>query len=133
MVRTIFLYLQSNKKRAVCIASIWTVLILLACFIPGTTLPKVQIQLADKWVHFFIFAGFSFLWYFVCKKVNIINGLLLIAVATLTGYGVECIQGSGWVKNRSYEFNDVIADAIGGILGVLLFSFCNYYFHKKTQ
>lgn len=121
MIERLFKYFQSNKKWAVLIASIWTALILFACFIPGSNVPKVNLPLIDKWVHFIIFASFSFLWYVVVKRKSTKNSILLFLTATLFGYLVEVIQGSGLVANRSYELNDVIADAIGGLLGVVLY------------
>lgn len=39
----------------------------------------------------------------------------------MIGFIVELIQGSSWVVGRAYEVNDVIADGIGGILGVVLY------------
>lgn len=117
----LFRYLITHSSKAVLLATIWTAFILLACFIPGTTLPKVAVPLIDKWVHFIIFAGFTYLWYFRFKKPNLKSSLILIILATGLGYLVEIIQGSDWVSNRSYEVNDVIADSIGGILGVILF------------
>src|SRR5690606_9293175 len=109
----------SHTSKAVLIASIWTAFILFACFIPGSSIPKVNIPLADKWVHFIIFAGFSYLWYFTFTKVTVLNSLFLMVLAAGLGYMVEIIQGSGWVVNRSYEWNDVAADSIGGIIGVV--------------
>jgi VanZ family protein len=127
----IFKYFQTHPSKAVLIASIWTAFILFACFIPGSTLPKVAIPLIDKWVHFVIFAGFSFLWYFPFKKVNFFNATLLIVLSFGLGYLVEKIQGSGWVINRSYEWNDVVADTLGGVIGVLLFHVANFFFKRK--
>jgi VanZ family protein len=131
LIAKIFHYLQSNKSKAVLIAIVWTAFILLACFIPGSTIPKVNIPLIDKWVHFIIFAGFTFLWYCVANKISFTNSILLIIIASLLGYTVEIIQGSGLVKNRNYETNDIIADAIGGILGVIIFLIFHSKFSKK--
>lgn len=131
MIANVFKYLQSNKSKAVLIAIVWTALILLACFIPGSSIPKVDIPLIDKWVHFLIFAIFTFLWYFVANKTSIKNSIILICAATLLGYVVEIIQGSGIVVNRSYETNDIIADSIGGIIGVVLFLIFHHKFSKK--
>lgn len=46
---------------------------------------------------------------------------MLILLAFVVGYMVELIQGSSWVIGRAYEVNDVIADGIGGIIGVFLY------------
>ncbi len=132
MIGAIFRYFQSHTSKAVLIASIWTAFILLACFIPGSALPEVNIPLADKWVHFIIFAGFAYLWYFTFSRVTVVNGVLLVLLSAGVGYLVECIQGSGWVVNRSYEINDVLADTIGGMLGVICFHISNRIFKQRS-
>ena len=126
----IFRYFQTHKSKAVLIACIWTAFILFACFVPGTALPKVAIPLIDKWVHFIVFAGFTYFWYFTFTRVSLKNSILLVLLATAVGYLVECIQGSGWVVNRSYELNDVVADGIGGILGVVSYHVSNHIFKQ---
>ncbi len=115
----------SDKKWAVCIAIIWTALILFACFIPSDNIPKVNVPLMDKWVHFVIFAGFSFLWLCVWQNANAGPLIIIFVLSVALGYSVELIQGSNLVRGRSYETNDVIADAIGGALGCVLYKLFN--------
>ena len=121
MLTTVIKYFIQHKIWAVLIAIIWTALIFIACFLPGNEIPNVQIPMIDKWVHFVIFAGFSFLWYLSVPKATVFKSLLLIILSFLIGFIVELIQGSSWVVGRAYEVNDVIADGIGGILGVVLY------------
>ena len=113
--------LLKSKKRTRLLAILWTLLILVACLIPGREVPNVHIPLADKWVHFIIFAGFSFLWLSVFDKAKMLHGLLIFLLSVSLGYAVELLQGSGITSGRSYDLYDVLADAIGGALGVLLF------------
>ena len=121
MLTSVIKYFIQHKFWAVLIAIIWTALIFVACFLPGNELPNVQIPMIDKWVHFLIFAGFSFLWYLTMPKANALKTCFLILLSFAIGYMVELIQGSSWVKGRAYEVNDVIADGIGGIIGVILY------------
>lgn len=121
MLTTVIKYFIQHKIWAVLIAIIWTALIFIACFLPGNEIPNVQIPMIDKWVHFVIFAGFSFLWYLTVPKATVFKSILLIILSFLIGFIVELIQGSSWVVGRAYEVNDVIADGIGGILGVVLY------------
>ena len=121
MLTSVIKYFIQHKFWAVLIAIIWTALIFIACFLPGNEIPNVQIPMIDKWVHFVIFAGFSFLWYLSVPKATVFKSLLLIILSFLIGFIVELIQGSSWVVGRAYEVNDVIADGIGGILGVVLY------------
>lgn len=117
----IFLWFIKNKKWTVRVAIAWTVLIYIACLIPGNEIPDVKIPLADKWVHCIIFAGFSFLWLCVRPHSRLLFGLLLFLISVAVGYSVELLQGSGITRGRSYDLNDVLADAIGGAIGVLIF------------
>lgn len=115
--------LFENKKFAVQIASIWTALILIACLIPGNEVPELDIPLMDKYVHFIIFAAFSFLWLCTFTKPRFSAGLLLLIASVALGYLVELLQGSGITTGRSYEEADVLADGIGGLIGVISFFF----------
>jgi VanZ family protein len=47
--------------------------------------------------------------------------MLLFLLAVLVGYLVELLQGSGITSGRSYDMWDVLADGVGGALGVILF------------
>lgn len=110
-----------SPKKALLLAIFWTLGILLACLIPGNEVPHIRIPLADKWVHFIIFAGFSFLWLSTFKHANAAKGVLIFILSILSGYAVELLQDSGITRGRSYDIYDVVADGIGGALGVVLF------------
>lgn len=110
------------KKQARFIAILWTLLIFIGCFTPGNELPKVNVPLIDKWVHLVMFGGFSFFW--LCANPNIklprLSVLLLISIAL--GSVIELLQGVFKFLGRSMEFMDAVADSLGGLLGILLFS-----------
>ncbi|KAA5534440.1 VanZ family protein [Taibaiella lutea] len=120
-MKMLFNFFTKNKTRAKIIAVLWTLMIFVACLIPGRDVPSVHFPLIDKWVHFVIFGGFSFLWLAVFQTTNIRKRVLLFLLAVLTGYLVELLQGSGITSGRSYDLWDVLADSIGGALGVGLF------------
>jgi VanZ family protein len=110
-----------SPKRALVLAILWTSGILLACLIPGNEVPDIHIPLIDKWVHFIIFAGFSFLWLNTFISATVVKGVLIFILSVLLGYTVELLQDSGITTGRSYDVYDILADTIGGALGVLLF------------
>lgn len=120
-MKQIFFFFTANKNRAILFAVLWTLLILVACFIPGREVPDVRIPFIDKWVHFVLFGGFSFLWLCTRKRPVPGTGLVVLLASIALGYGVELIQGSGFTSGRSYDMYDVYADSVGGLLGVLLF------------
>ena len=120
-----------SQKRALQLAILWTSGILLACLIPGNEVPHIHIPLADKWVHFIIFAGFSFLWLSTFKQANAAKGVLIFILSVLLGYAVELLQDSGITTGRSYDVYDIVADAVGGALGVCLFFIRRRAFRAK--
>lgn len=122
-MKKLFSFFTANKNRATFLAALWTLLILTACFLPGREVPDVHIPFMDKWVHFVLFGGFSFLWLCSRARATQRTGIVVFGASVLLGYMVELIQGSGLTTGRSYDVYDIYADAVGGLLGVLLFFF----------
>ncbi len=105
----------------------WFIICTVLLTLPGSTLPSEnwmgKIAL-DKWIHVFLFGVMAFLACWAIFKINkkntrqrsyfIIAGLLCIA------YGVimEYVQ-KYYVPNRSFDPGDIIADAIGSVLGTV--------------
>ena len=105
-------------------ATVWTLLILAACFIPGSEIPDLKVPLMDKWVHFLLFGVFAFLWLLAYPSGNPARLIGVFVIAALFGYGVELLQGAlrPWL-GRSYSAMDALADAVGGALGSASFWF----------
>lgn len=120
-MKTFFLYLLENKKKTWILFLIWTTIIFVGCFLPGYDIPDVQIPFIDKWVHFVFFAGYSFLALCLFKKPNSLQKLLILLSAAVLGLMVELIQGSGLIPGRGFEWNDILADSVGGVIGIILF------------
>ena len=110
------------KKQARYIAILWTLLIFIGCFMPAKDIPKVDAPFIDKWVHFVLFGGFTFLW--LCSRPlhnwGWLSTMLLIGIAL--GACIELLQGALPSLGRACEFLDAVADSIGSLLGVSLFS-----------
>jgi len=126
-----FNWFIKNKKRTVLVAIAWTVLILIACLIPGDEVPDVQVPLIDKYVHFIIFAGCSFLWLCTAPLAPVRRSILVFVACIALGYIVELLQGSGITTGRSYDMFDVLADAIGSLIGVILFYLSKRFYNAK--
>ena len=131
-MKFLFLFFTKSKPRVLVFAIIWTLLIFSACLIPGRDVPEVDIPLADKWVHFIIFGGFSFLWLCNFKSTNLTKRICIFLLTVLTGYVVELLQDSGITSGRSYDLMDVLADSIGGALGIIIFYFMNRKWKPET-
>lgn len=120
------------KKRARWLAIGWTLLIFILCLVPGNELPKVDVPFIDKWAHVLLFAGFSFLWLCAGPTVQWWRLLLLLAITTFIGWLVEYLQGN-FVPGRYQDDMDTIADAVGGLAGILLFLPLYYVAGSKTE
>jgi VanZ family protein len=110
----------TNNNRAKLIASLWTLLILFLCFIPGQDLPRVNIPLADKWAHMVLFGIFTILWHRTVRNGKGYYKLMLMLIAVFIGWLVEYVQGH-YIPNRSQDNIDTLADGIGGAIGIVLF------------
>ena len=110
------------KKWARFLAILWTLLIFIGCLTPGKDIPQVSVPFIDKWVHLVMFGGFSFLWLCAHPVLNkkSVAGIFLITIAL--GIFIELLQGFFTSLGRAMELLDAIADSLGGLLGIGLFS-----------
>jgi len=116
-------------------ALVWFLIANILFFLPGDDLPsndffeKIHF---DKWVHIGLFAGMTFL----TALPFIINfkstkKLLIKIVITFIIYGVliEFIQ-KYIAYNRSFDITDMIADAVGCLVG---FYVCGWFMQRLTK
>lgn len=109
------------RKVALAAAIAWTIAIFVACLWPGKELPHSDIPFIDKWTHFILFGVFSLLWLGALPSRSLGRLAGVAATATALGILVEVLQGALPHLGRSGDVLDAVADAIGGILGVLIF------------
>ena len=112
---------SSYKKLARFIAILWTLLILYGCFMPAKDVPKVNVPLIDKWVHFTFFGGFSFLWLCAAPSLKMSRLLTVMLISVFFGSMIEIVQGAVPSLGRASEFMDAVADSVGAVLGIILF------------
>lgn len=97
------------------LAWIVTLIIFILCTIPSEEISK-HTDLNDKTAHFTAFGGWAFVWLFAYKNV-----LRTILLGCLYGIFVECWQ---YILpesfHRGFDVLDMVADAIGVIIGVSL-------------
>ncbi len=110
------------KRRARFLAMLWALLILVGCLMPARNVPHVPLPLIDKWVHFIFFGGFTFLALCSQPSTGLVRLCLVLALAIAYGTIIEILQGALPSLGRSSEVLDVVADSIGGIIGIALFS-----------
>ena len=103
------------------LAAIWTVIIILLCFLPANEVPNVRIPFIDKWVHFVMFGTFSFLWLSSLRRFKAFHLLIVFLISLAYGWLVEVLQGMLSFLGRSRDNIDMLADGVGGLLGVVIF------------
>lgn len=101
------------------LATLYTLVILGLCFMPSEHILE---DVDDKLAHFVAFAGISFFWLWVKP-----NYLRVITLTIALGFLIEFIQGKLPENfHRGYELLDGLADAIGAVIGGVL-----YYLSQK--
>ena len=105
---------------------LWLLIVTILLTLPGSAFPKedwLSKIWFDKWVHIGLFAILVFLWSWssLKQKITSLNErFVFIAILGLVyGIGMEFIQ-KYFVINRSFDFGDIIADAIGSSFGYLI-------------
>jgi len=103
-------------------AVLWTLLIFVGCFTPGKDLPEVDIRFFDKWVHFVLFGGFTFLWLCGYPAARFKRYLTIFLAGVALGILIEILQGIFSSLGRTCDPWDAVADGIGAALGVGCFA-----------
>jgi len=119
------------RKRARLWAILWTLLIFFLCFIPARKVPRISVPLIDKWTHFVLFGVFAYLWLLAVQNFRRVHLLVVFAASALLGWLVEWIQGALTFLGRSQDDMDTLADALGGLLGTIVFYLV--YLLRKNQ
>lgn len=117
---TIFTEASKYKKGARLLAIGWTLLIFILCLLPAKEIPDVDIPFVDKWAHVILFAGFSFFWMLAYPGRKWQALLWWLGLSIFVGWLVEYIQGH-YVPGRFQDDMDTLADAVGGLVGILAF------------
>jgi VanZ family protein len=102
----------------------WFLLTTLLLAMPGNALPKtnlVNIPNFDKIVHVGLFAVLTFLALYALNQPTFRKKTVVGLMAIIYGTIMEYVQ-LHLVAYRSFEGIDIVADAIGAIMGVLVFS-----------
>lgn len=108
-------------------AIVWTMIILIGCSMPGNELPKVHLfDHVDKVIHFIFFVFFFIFWNFSPTKYRQ-QAFVWIVFSFLLGFGIEFYQ-LNFVKGRSFDIWDGVADTLGALAGWQLIR----YYHLNT-
>ena len=97
----------------------WTLGILLACSLPGSSIPTPSMGL-DKVAHFVLFAGLGVAWMAALASPLRRRAYLVLTLGTLYACFTEVYQG--WLPwEREPDPFDALANVLGLAVGVLLY------------
>ncbi|RBL93176.1 VanZ family protein [Chitinophaga flava] len=120
-------------------ATLWIILILILCTLPGKDIPTnsfLERIHFDKFVHFGLFGGIvlflSMGVYWHKKHISAFTLLLFVVVAAVYGFVIELIQ-KYWAVGRSFDLYDVLADTLGAAAGVIVFKIVLRLFYKQKS
>lgn len=113
-------------------AILWALLIFVVSSIPNLSAPKLGIEFQDKWQHLIVYGIFGYLlcraFYFQDVYRGIKHHYIFYTILVGILYGITDEIHQYFVPGRYSETLDVIADALGVLLGLLLFQW-----HLKRQ
>jgi VanZ family protein len=101
----------------------WLIISTILLTLPGTDFPKedwLDKIWFDKWVHIGMFSLLTWLWCCAFPEKNGITFYLLGSSCLLYGIIIEFVQRY-FIVNRSFDIGDIIADAAGVTMGLLIF------------
>ena len=113
-------FIKQYTLSFICMVVIW-----ILCLVPIPETPLSQINMVDKWTHIVMFGGWcTVLWLEYGLHHQVINMKRTIPYAIifpiLMGGLIEIVQQTCTGGNRSGDFIDFIADAIGVALGAAI-------------
>jgi VanZ family protein len=132
-MRRLFSPESPYRVQAGILAVVWTIVILIGCFLPAKEIPEVDVPLIDKWTHIVLFSGFTFFWFCAYPFATLRSSLVLLMVAVLFGALIEIMQGILTFLGRSMELMDAVADSIGGAVGILFFRAGSYLSNRSRK
>lgn len=113
------------------LALLWTLAILAACTIPGSSLPSVSLFEHDKLIHMALFAVFAWLWMAALPLSFGRRSALVMATGVAYAVLTEVYQGLLPFDRRPDPL-DAVADIAGVTLGILIFVLARRKHVKST-
>lgn len=108
-----------KQRIALAAAICWTLLIIVAVFIPGEHVPRQPVFEFDKFIHAGLFFGFTLLWTFALARGSLLRTFVILCVAIFFGLLTEWLQGQ-LPYNRSMDQFDMLANGTGAVLAFLV-------------
>ena len=108
------------------VAIIWTLLIGTSCLIPAGVFKPFSFDTffqVDKLIHLILFFGWVVFWLLAKNtKLDRKDKITYFFIGSAYGVLIEFLQSTMHL-GRSFEVDDIIADSVGALLGVLAINF----------
>lgn len=106
------------------VALFWTAMITFLCLVDSQSLPGIEVENVDKWVHGMLYFFFTFFWFLFFRTQLVELELFRILqfvflVSGLFGVMIELAQ-EFFTKTRQADIDDVFADMAGSLIAVLM-------------
>ena len=114
--------MKVSDKSKQFITIIYLFIVSVLFLLPGSAFPQndwLSGFYFDKWVHAGIFLLMAFLFIWTYHLFSTSQLLILLLLLAAYGFIVEVIQDQ-FVKNRSMDMKDWVADVAGSLLGIWL-------------
>ena len=103
------------------LAIVWSAFIASSCLLPPSLFKPFTFHILlwlDKFIHLVLYFVFVQLWILNLEKINRKNKLVILLIGIIYGIFIEVMQ-SAMNIGRSYEIDDMIANTLGCILGIV--------------
>ena len=109
-------------RRLWALVGAWAIVLYLLSSIPGSALPEVPGRYTDKVVHVLLYAVLGVLLGRALEATTALRRAprVVVGCALATAYGITDELHQLLTPRRSCDWHDVVADAVGGLLGGLL-------------
>jgi hypothetical protein len=126
------------KDKSKIVAIIWTLLIATSCLIPAGVFKPFSFDSflqIDKVIHLVLFFAWTVFWLLALqgtKAISFKTKLVVLLLGVAYGALIEVLQSSMHL-GRSFEVDDMVADSVGALIGVLSINFIikHFSFFKK--
>ncbi|WP_461305413.1 VanZ family protein [Aureisphaera sp.] len=113
---------------------LYTLIITVLFLLPAKDIPGMAIRFGDKWAHILVFLLLSLVWLLAAWLNEWLGTGRIIWVsfwALVYGIIIEVLQG-GFFETRSADIWDIVADAIGILIGCFVFLMMKKRISLKT-
>jgi VanZ family protein len=101
---------------------LWLGAILTATSLPSSVIPAVGFRFADKALHFLMYGGLGLLLARAMHNPPRTTRVRVVVAATLMVVAIGALDEwhQRYIRGRSTEFADGVADSVGGLVGALM-------------